>query len=131
MYYLLLVIRARHAFFLTAANPDIFTGGTGMESKYKTLMKLSAELRPKTILIKPGEDTALIKVKLNEAQIDFPLIAKPDVGYRGLLVKKIKTEKELFDYLNKYKLDFLVQELIDLPVEAGLLYYRFPDEEKG
>lgn len=131
MYYLLLVIRARHAFFLTAANPAIFTGGTGMESKYNTLMKLPAELRPKTILIKPGEDVSLVKIKLNEAQISFPLIAKPDVGYRGLLVKKIKTEKELFDYLRKYKLDFLVQELIDLPVEAGLLYYRFPDEEKG
>ncbi|KAA3621389.1 MAG: hypothetical protein DWQ02_27820 [Bacteroidetes bacterium] len=116
---------------MTNVNPGLFTGGMGMESKYATIMMFPPELRPKTVLARPGQDFEEIKTAMKGEGLDFPLIAKPDIGYRGMLVKKVKNELELRAYLEKYPLDFLLQEFIDLPKEGGVLYYRYPDEERG
>lgn len=116
---------------MTTVNPGLFTGGMGMESKYSTIMMFPPELRPQTVLARPGQDFEEIKAAMNKEGLEFPLIAKPDIGYRGMLVKKVKNEMELKAYLEKYPLDFLLQEFIDLPKEGGVLYYRFPNEDKG
>lgn len=116
---------------MTAANPGLFTGGTGMESKYTTIMMVPPELRPKTILVKAGEDISKVREDMGNEGLEYPVIAKPDIGYRGLLVKKVRDEEQLRNYLEKYDLDFLVQEYIDLPKEGGVHFHRFPDAEKG
>ena len=130
-YYIFLAIRARHPFFMTATNPGIFTGGTGMESKYKTIMMLPEALRPKTILAEVDEDFDHIRNKMDEEGLSYPVIAKPDIGYRGLLVKKIKNDTDLKAYLERFPLDFLIQEYIALSREAGVHFHRFPGQEKG
>lgn len=102
-----------------------------MESKYETLMKLPETLRPVSVLLKKG---TLLNKALEEMQkvgLSFPIIAKPDLGFRGLLVKKINNEEALKDYLERYPIDCILQELLELPEEVGVFYYRFPDEEKG
>jgi hypothetical protein len=114
---------------MTAANPGLFTAGTGMESKYTTIMMVPEELRPKTILSTVGEEFDAVKSRIQKEGISYPLIAKPDIGYRGLLVKKIKDEAGLKAYLDKYPLDFLVQELIDYKEEAGIHFHRFPGKK--
>ncbi len=126
-----LAIRARHFCFFTAANPGIKTGGLGVESKYDTIVKVPESYRPRTVLIKNGTAFEEVAKAIEMAQIGFPLIAKPDVGFRGLLVKKIANKDSLRQYLEKYKIDFLVQEYADYPVEVGVLYYRLPDEDTG
>ena len=35
------------------------------------------------------------------------------------------------DYLDICPVDFLIQEYIDLPIELGIFYYRYPDEKEG
>jgi hypothetical protein len=126
-----LMIRARHMCFFTAANPGIYTGGMGLESKYQTLQLLPEALRPKSVLIKTAMPFEEALAQIDAAGLSFPLVAKPDLGFRGLLVKKIADGEALRAYLGQYPIDFIVQELISLPEEVGLLYYRFPGQEKG
>ncbi len=127
----LLAIRARHACFFTAANPAIKTGGLGVESKFETIQQVPQAFRPSTVLIQAGTSFEKVAKAIKEAGIGFPLIAKPDVGFRGLLVKKVQDEAELHRYLEKYDINFLLQEYIDYPLEVGVLYYRMPGRTKG
>lgn len=130
-YYPWLALRAGHLCFFTAANPGIYSGGMGMESKYDTLMKIPPHLRPKTVLAHPGEPWEQIAARLAEEGIGFPLIAKPDMGLRGFLVAKVHTPEELRGYLQRYPTDFILQEFVNKKGEFGVLYYRLPDEERG
>ena len=83
-----LMIRARHMCFFTAANPGIYTGGMGLESKYQTLLILPEHLRPKSVLVQPDTPFQEVLARIDSAGLSFPLIVKPDLGFRGLLVKK-------------------------------------------
>lgn len=126
-----LQLRARHLCFFTAANPGIDTGGLGLESKFTTTEKIPSHLRPKTILVRKDTDFQEVKQQLRQAGIDYPIIAKPDIGYRGLLVKKIADAATLKTYLAQYAVDFVLQEFIEVLNEFGVLYYRHPSEESG
>jgi len=127
----LLAIRARHFCFFTAANPGIKSGGLGVESKYETIIKIPEIYRPKTILIVSKTPFPEVLSAIEKVGIPFPLIAKPEIGFRGLLVKKVKTSACLKEYLEKYDINFLVQEFVDYPLEVGVLYYRLPDQATG
>ncbi len=126
-----LAIRSRHLCFFTATNPGIQSGGLGVESKYETIQKLPCELRPKTIIIEPNTPIAEVMERMRASGIHFPVITKPDVGFRGLLVKKMDTQAELEAYLERYPIKFLIQEYIKYPMEVGVLYYRLPNKKKG
>jgi len=69
--------------------------------------------------------------EINNKGITFPLIIKPDVGFRGLLVKKIKTELSLINHLKKYSIDFIIQQFMTHEYECGIFYYRYPYHKKG
>lgn len=130
-YFFILVLRSRHICFFTAANPGIKMGGNGVESKYQTILKIPEKYRPKTIFVASGTSFEETLVALKEAGIQFPLIAKPDIGFRGLLVKKFSDTDSLKHYLEKYPIDFIIQEYVNYPNEFGVLYYRLPGENKG
>ncbi|NRB65154.1 MAG: hypothetical protein HRU40_19415, partial [Saprospiraceae bacterium] len=115
----LMALRAKHPFFFTAANPALHAGGVGMESKFQTLKLLPEGLQPKSVIAKTGESFYQVEQRVFRAGITFPLIAKPDIGYRGLLVAKLNTPKELKSYLARYSVDFIIQEFIDYPEEIG------------
>jgi hypothetical protein len=124
-------LRTGHLCFFTAANPGIYTGGLGMESKYQTLLKIPEMWRPRTVLVPRTRSFPAIFDELDMAGIGFPLIVKPDVGYRGLLVKKIHSKEELEEFLGRYPIDFLLQEFLEYPEEIGVLYCRLPGEHSG
>jgi hypothetical protein len=131
IYWLWLSLRARSIFFFTASNPCILMGGMLGESKFDILQLIPNPYKPRTILVKvPVEADQLIRI-LTEKELHFPLIFKPDLGERGFMVKRIYNTGDVHEYLQKIKSDFLVQELIDLPMECGVFYTRFPNEEKG
>ena len=127
----ILALRSRHAAFFSAANPGIYISGFGHESKYETIQKVPEAHRPKSVLAKVGASFESLTIAIEQAGIEYPLIAKPDVGFRGLLVKKIDSPQVLKDYLAQYPFDFIVQEFLRMPEEIGVLYYRFPDQKKG
>ena len=47
------------------------------------------------------------------------------------MVERINSEDDIDKYLLKMKFDFIIQELVDLPLEYGIFYMRFPHHEKG
>lgn len=124
-------LRSGHPCFFSAANPGLFAGGIGLESKFITWQMLPPELRPATVLARPGMAMARIEHLLLRAGIDYPLVAKPDIGSRGRLVDVIHTPVRLESWLQRHQQPFLLQQYIDYPEEVGLFYYRYPDQQRG
>lgn len=101
------------------------------ESKFEVLELVPNEVKPKAILIRHSATTESVLLALLENNLSFPVIFKPDMGERGWMVRKIKSEEDVLQYLKEIKIDFLAQELVDLPLEFGVYYLRFPDQQNG
>jgi len=126
-----LAAKAKHAAFFSAANPFIKSSGNGTESKFTTIQLVPIKYRPKSILHIENSPISETLLKLEHQQLKFPLIAKPDIGFRGLLVQKITSENELKIYLKKYNIDIILQEFIAYKNECGIFYSRNPTTDKG
>ncbi len=127
-----LALKARNLVFFSATNPALKHSGNGSESKFDTLQLISKPHKPVSIFICKNETIENVIKKINQQQLKYPLIIKPDIGFRGLLVKQLKTEKDLKIYLSKNNcIDLILQEFIDLKNECGIFYHRIPSEKKG
>jgi hypothetical protein len=124
-------IKSRSLFFFNASNPGIKNGGFIMESKKAIYNLIPSQYYPKTELIIEGTTLDEIQIIIANSGIQYPFIAKPDIGLRGSAVKKIHNLAELTDYNNKVTFDYLVQDLIPFEKEVGIFYVRYPDEKKG
>jgi hypothetical protein len=131
LYWAWLSFKARSFFFFFASNPGIESGGLLVESKNDILKLIPDDLKPKTIYCKYPVSYGDVIESMNKNNIRFPVIAKPDHGERGWMVEKIEGIGDLERYINAIKINFLIQEYIDFPNEAGIFYYRYPDEPKG
>jgi hypothetical protein len=131
IYFLWLSLRAKSPFFFSASNPGIVMGGMFGESKFDVLEKVPADYKPITRLMPKGSKKKDVIEMIHRAHIQFPLVFKPDLGERGFMVRRIHSEADIDEYLSKMKHDFLIQELVDLPLEFGIFYRRFPEEKKG
>lgn len=124
-------VKAGHPIYYTIANPGILFSGNGTESKFKSLSLLPESTIPRTMLFMKGDDLESVEEKLKEKQLEFPLIAKPDVGFRGYLVKKINTLERLLNYLQRIDEHVIIQEFIPYEQELGIFYHRIPGQKKG
>lgn len=102
-----------------------------MESKKEIYDIIPLKYIPKTILIKKNPSLDQIMALLTSAEIEFPLIVKPDVGMKAFGVQKVQDAAALSTYAKKCPQDFLIQELIQYPKEIGLFYVRFPNSKNG
>ena len=102
-----------------------------MESKKEIYDLIPQQYYPKTELIREGTSLEVILNTLKEAEIKYPLIAKPDIGLRGSAVKKINSIVDLKKYSDKANFDYVVQDLIPYENEIGIFYVRYPDEKTG
>lgn len=130
-YWIWLCLRARSFFFFNTSNPGIGNGGFLMESKkdiYKLLPKASY---PATLFFKTGTLVSEVLRCIALSQLNYPLIAKPDIGLKGIAVKKLETRADLVQYVLNAKFNFLVQEFISFKNEIGIFYYRYPGEKRG
>lgn len=126
--YLYYAARTRSFFYFNASNPTIKNGGFFMESKKEIYNLIPFEYYPKTLLIEPTETLEALQEKIKEAAIEFPLIAKPDIGLRGTAVKKIHNAEELAAYFSKANFNVLIQSLIPYENEIGLFYVKLPNQ---
>lgn len=143
IYYVWLSLRFRSFTLPTISNPSIYSGGLIGESKSEILGMVSEDdcplVAPYVVIEKPraaGAEqsaTRLARRLMNELGLAFPVVAKPDVGQRGAGVRPIRDEKQLLDYVKEFPAGsrFMLQELVDWPGEAGVLYYRKPGEREG
>ena len=105
--------------------------GSFMEESKKEIYNLSPQqYDPKTESVPENSALENILQKIEIAQIKFPFIAKPDIGFRGLAIQKINTITDLVSYNAKANFDYLVQDLIPFENEIGVFYVRFPNQEK-
>jgi hypothetical protein len=131
VYWFWLSLKARSFLFFTASNPRILMGGMFGESKYDILKTIPDEIKPKTLLMSPGASCTETVTAMRSMGLSFPVICKPDIGERGFLVKRVNNESELTAYLSTIHIEFIIQELVDLPVECGVFFVRYPDEDRG
>jgi len=106
-------------------------GGMFGESKFHILEKIPLQYKPITRLVTVPSTTNEVMKVLHEGNIRFPVIFKPDLGERGFMVRRINTRDEIDAYLASVNVNFIVQELISLPLEFGVFYTRFPTEDHG
>lgn len=125
------IIKRRSFFFFTSSNPSIDFGGMLGERKSEIFDIIPEKYIPITIKLAPDTTVESVHSLMREKEIRFPFIMKPDIGERGWMVRKINTEKDLSTYLEGIKVDFLIQEFVDYPLELGVFYYRFPNHDKG
>jgi hypothetical protein len=116
--------------FYKRANPAIENGGLFGDSKKKIYDLLSSSFYPKTVLVEKGR-VYDFKQLLDASGLDFPLIAKPDIGQRGVLVELVFSIEEIERYQKKVQQNFLLQERCTYPNEVGLFYCRKPNESHG
>jgi len=126
-----LMLRARRIMFFTAANPGIDGGGFIGESKWDTYQQMPAHRIPRTLRFRHPADPVAVAEQVAQAALHYPVVAKPDVGERGRGVERLDSAEQLARYTALWQEDFLVQEFIDWPFEAGVFYYRLPGEAVG
>lgn len=137
IYYLWLSVKYRGWMLPTAANPGIFSGGMVGESKFATLKELMARCAEFTAdaEIVSGTDPTTRLASLREIcarrDLAYPFILKPDLGQRGDGVKLIRNDDQAHAYLESTSAPVLVQRFAPGPQEAGIFYYRLPDEPRG
>jgi hypothetical protein len=124
-------LRSRSFWFFSSSNPTITFGGFEGEGKKEMYDQLPPHLVPRTIYILHDLPFEEVKKKIAEAGFQFPFVVKPDVGMKGVLFRKIENEEQLIKYHERMPVEYIVQELITLPVEVSVFYYRYPDQQQG
>jgi len=130
-YWLWCGLKARAIFYLSAANPGFEYGGIIGSSKKAILDKIPSRLVPQGIIITATDSIENITFRMQQTRLNYPVVVKPDVGERGFKVELLRNEVELQQYIAKNSDRLIIQEYIDLPMEAGIFYYRMPNEDKG
>lgn len=128
MYY---ALRARAIWYFSPVNPTLEFSGFEGEGKREMYDLMPSQYYPPTTYIQPGlpENVLLNDVKL--AQIDYPLVVKPDRGMQGVLFRIIETEEQLKQYHSKMPTEYVVQQFVDLPLEFSVFHVRYPGEKEG
>ena len=137
IYYACLAVRYRSLSVPTLANPGIATGGFIGESKLEILDRLrrtSPEFTAAAFLVEgqTTRDRLLCLERIcREHEITLPFILKPDVGQRGNGVRVIRSKPTALEYIQSVDAPVIVQRYVVGPREAGVFYYRFPEESRG
>ncbi len=130
-YFYALAIRSRALCFFSAVNPSIENGGMFFQSKKETYSLIPKEYLPTTICFEANVSMKEVERLLKESSLNFPIIAKPDRGERGWLVKILNNFQELEKYISHIRRPFIVQAFINQHIEVGIFYSRHPKEENG
>ncbi len=123
------------------ANPGIKLSGMVGESKHDIFSSAGEHTRdwilPFVTLDASNEsEQSLLELAIKNmafAKLDYPLVAKPDLGCRGVGVKLLTNQSQLVDYIKAFPNNgrFLLQEKSQYSAEAGVFYVRQPGEKRG
>jgi len=132
VYIIYLSLRFRGLTFLSS-NPGLPMSGLIGERKADSLDKLHgsiflAEFRMLKITDSCSERMQHALNYMQDHALTFPIVLKPDFGQRGLDVAVIRSEKEMFVYLEKATGDVILQHHIS-GEEFGVFYMRYPADD--
>lgn len=124
-------IRAKRFWFFSPVNPSLDFSGFEGETKQEMFEQLDKEVYPNTIYIKPNETFKTILQRMQDAGLQYPVAVKPDIGTKGLCFRKIENDTQLLAYHKALPVDYLIQDMIEMPMELSVFYVRYPNEPKG
>ena len=101
------------------------------EPKKEMYDLLPTELYPTTLNTLPTDDLGVLKQRIKDAGITYPFIVKPEIGGQGILFRKIDNENELKHYHSLVPVEYIVQQMVQYPMEVSVFYIRHPKKEKG
>lgn len=137
----MLAVRHRGIRLPLLANPGFQASGLVGEQKSRIFPQLrGAHSRaiPKWIAVRRAAcgieaQTMAIDAALERHGLDFPLVAKPDIGCRGAGVRPIADRPALRRYLADFPAGeaFILQQMVDVVGEAGVFYVRLPGARRG
>lgn len=125
------IIKARALWFFTPADPTLTFGGFDGEEKREMYDLLPPGTFPKTIFIENDLSFDVVMERVRSNGFQFPFCVKPDKGLKGLLFRKIESKEALQQYHRLVPVPYLVQELLEAPLEVSIFYYRHPAAKSG
>ncbi len=123
-------LRARSLWFFTPSNPTISFGGFEGETKSEMYEQLPPGTFPQSIYISPSLSFTELKTRVEE-KFSYPFAAKPDAGMMGFMFRQINDAIALEAYHKKMPVNYIIQELVQYPLEVSVFYYRYPDSQTG
>lgn len=136
-----LMLRHRSIRAPLIANPGFPAGGLVGERKSALFARLSGPERkylPDYVVVdrsgaEINEQWSLIEARIAAAGLEYPMVAKPDIGCRGAGVRAVRSPDELRRYAQEFPVGeaFLVQRMVDVEGEAGVFYVREPGSKEG
>lgn len=138
--WLWLGLRHRSLTLPTVANPLIEGGGLLGESKFEYFRQAGPAARAwlartaRVEAARPGAaglDAA--EAAMRRADIAYPAVAKPDIGWRGYGCRLVEDSAALAAYLDAFPRGaaLLLQEYVPHHGEAGVFYVRRPGTARG
>lgn len=122
----------------SSANPGITAGGLVGEGKLEYFAAMGPVARAATapalgVRNVAGLRLADVEARLAAAGLDYPLVAKPDLGWCGFGVRRIGDAHALRAYLDAFPQGetVVLQRFLPGSGEAGLFYLRHPDQAQG
>lgn len=142
LYVFWLMLRYRSVTLPTIANPSFPGGGMVGESKAQILSLLMAHIpewvAPSICVQKKPHIPVSVQAtealsRLEAAGLQLPVVAKPDIGCRGVGVWVIRDVPRLEAYMASFpdNADFVLQRLVNFEGEAGIFYCREPGQAQG
>lgn len=132
--YTILSLRNRNFLFPFYANPGLLNGGLLGESKWDFLRFLD-QMDPSTLpslFLKEIDSIESASGQIENGNLGFPLILKPDIGQRGYGVRIIRSQEALREDLQRrLGTSVIAQPLSRFQREAGIFYYRSPINQKA
>lgn len=139
-----LMLRHRGVLLPTVANPHFPSGGWVGESKAEILSLAMAHVpewtapfirceRPADGVADVVRECQAALAALDAAGLTLPVVAKPDLGCRGVGVKLVRSIEDLAAYIQGFPRGaaYLLQRLVPFEGEAGVFYVRRPGQARG
>jgi len=129
------LFKYRRPTLFTVANPAIKpdSGFLG-ERKSDILLGLPQDVVGRWRLVhsavEPSARVSVLAAFMDEHDLHFPVVLKPDRGQRGQGVEICADREQAAAWLERADHDYLMMEFLP-GEEFGLFYYRLPEEPKG
>ncbi|TDH25159.1 hypothetical protein EXU57_13710 [Segetibacter sp. 3557_3] len=124
-------LRARSLWFFTPSNPSITFGGFEGEGKREMYAQLPEGTYPRSIYVQHDELFTLVLERVKAAGFEYPFAVKPDVGMMGLMFRQIHNDDQFKRYHELMPSLYIVQEMVNFPLEVSVFYFRYPWEQTG
>lgn len=127
-YWITNAIYYRSLTYFYAANPGMHLGGMLDDRKTQVYDMVADRYLPTTIKATSMDGMAQL---LSDVGLTFPVMIKPDIGFKGFMVRKVESIEELSDCMDQAEgREMLIQEYLDQPHEYSIMCYWQSDERR-